>query len=200
MSLEFIIRNPRNIEEARAVQAMDDASWKNGFQHYARLFEIDPSLILIAMETREGAETGRMLGYIGVERFMLPDLDVGFSTYYKKSMPPWNHNPNEYHKNKGDIYHVTGGNIIPDVIREGVWLGLIQTLSAQAHEKGIRAIATTFNLRHLYVKNPLRVWGNFGFFPLINTYDPNWNHDGTNHPKEAANDGSIIWYKDITLK
>ena len=70
MTLEYTIRKVQNREEALAVQALDNSLWKNGFQYYERLFEIDPELIQVAVDK----ETNRLLGYIGFEKFNASDL------------------------------------------------------------------------------------------------------------------------------
>jgi hypothetical protein len=190
MSIDFLVRPCQNLEEAKASQKLDDRVWQNGFQHYEWLFAHDPDLLLVAVEK----VSNRFLGYVGVEKFDSGDLSVGVGSNYDRSMPPWNHDPGEWHKDEGEVYHIAGAAVIPEVEKEGVFGKLIRQLITQTeNNESILTVATTYNLRHPTVKDPLKLWGQFGFKPVPKTYDPNWNHDGNNHPKNIPNDGSIIW-------
>ena len=179
-----------NAEEARAAQTLDDRSWDNGYQHYEWLFNKDPELLLVAVEK----DTNRFLGYVGVERFNESDMVVGFKSGFTKSMPGWNHNPREWHKEDGTVYHITGAAVIHEAWSEGVFDALMNELIKRARENGsIYKVASTYNLRHPSVKDPLKVWGKLGMEALVATYDPRWNHDGEIHPKSKPIDGSIIF-------
>jgi len=121
-------------------------------------------------------------------------MNVGYASDFAKHMPPWNHDPEKYHKPDGDVWHITGLWAIDEVLKEGVGLKLIEELVRRTRETpGISSVATTYNLRHPVVRNPHKIWGRFGFKPIPFTYDPYWNHDGELHPKGAPDDGSIVW-------
>jgi len=196
MTLEFVVRACESAEEAREAQDMDDRLWNNGYQHYEWLYNKNPELLLILADTG----TNRFLGYVGVEQFNESDLSVGYAAepLLSKSMPGWDHVPEEWHKNDGNVYHITGGGVMPEAFREGGWQFLMEALYAQARERGMVMVATTFNLRHGKVLNPLHAWGSVGMEPLLNTYDPNWMRTGTSPRKKETYDGSIIWAKKLT--
>ncbi|HLC76647.1 MAG TPA: GNAT family N-acetyltransferase [archaeon] len=186
MTSDFEVRLATE-REVHAVQELDSASREDGFQHYNKLFRIYPEGTLVAIDKDTVA------GYIGTERLNSKDLEVGTSSNFKRSMPPWDHDPATYHRPDGNVLYILGHAVLPDYREFGVSHKLITDfLSRAKRDESIDQVAVIYNSRHPALRDPLKFWGGYGFAPLLDTYDPKWKHAA-----DKPVDGGIIWARNV---
>lgn len=169
MTLDLEVRIATE-SEIQAAQDLDDAAWEGGFQRYSELHHLYPSGIRIAA-------TDEVLGYIGAERLHEDDLRVGASSSFTKSMPPWDHDPQRWHRPDGNVLYILGHAVKPEYWKHGVSEAIMDDFLCWAREQDdITRVAVIYHLRHPTLANPLKFWGKHGFMPVLETYDPNWKY------------------------
>ena len=171
-----------------AIQELDRTTWKDGFQHYDKLYQLYPEGITVAL-----ADNGTLLGYIAAERLTGQDLTVGAASDFKRSLPPWNHDPDGWHKPYGSVLYILGHAVLPGYWRRGVSELIMPNFMYNAeNQRDIDTVAVIYHLRHPTLSNPLKFWGNYGFRPLLETYDPNWKV-----APDKTEVGAIVWARNV---
>ena len=168
--------------EIKAVQSLDGLMWEDGFQHYDELYGMYPEGIWVAVENSQIA------AYIGAERIAQRQLRVGVDSGYERSLPPWDHDPGQFHNSAGDVLYILGHGVAEESRNRGISNKLITAFLQEARKKRFQMAAVNHNLRHPQIRNPEEVWGKHGFNPLVYTYDPRWKHDA-----DKPVDGSVVW-------
>ena len=152
----FMIGNARE-GHLDVIQQLERGEWEEeSFQHFRDLYNINPEGILVAVDNN-----GDVLGYVA---WILQNAE-------NIEMYPYDFDPREAHKPKGDEPYIAAHGVRKDVRGKGIGSKLIEELKERLSKTGFKKIAFTYNI-NLGTK---WYWDKLGFDPVDGTYDKNWS-------------------------